>query len=451
MVVQRNKPFTIWGLAGKGAAITVNASWNAGPLSVTADATTGKWSVTVPESGANSTPQTIQVTDGKTTVNLTNILIGDVWICAGQSNMVFQMDSIAPFRGVLNYQTEIAAANHPNIRAITLPPIYENSPTDSLAQAASWQVCSPGTVGPWSGVAYYFAQKLNSTLNVPVGIIVSAVDGTSCEAWTSRASFNATPSIAPYANINFATQLYNGMIYPFANLPVSGFIWYQGENNRYNNPPSDYTHLNMALISGWRNVFNQGQLPFYFVQMPPFAVDYFDTTPVGGNLLADDYAFFREAQAGVLTVPGTGMAVTMDVGEPANQHPRNKKPVGERLALLALKNTYNQSVQCYGPQYSSYSINGAQVTISYVPGTANGLGTIGNTALNQYFFIAGADHNFVQATATIQGSQVILSAPTGFNLPIMAVRYAFTNAPVTNLQNAAGLPAEPFRTDSWSN
>jgi sialate O-acetylesterase len=241
------------------------------------------------------------------------------------------------------------------------------------------------------------------------------------------------------------------MIYPFTRLPISGFIWYQGENNRHNNPPGDYTRLNSAMITGWRNVFNQGQLPFYFVQMPPFAVDYLATTPVGGDLTADDYAMFREAQANVRQVPGTGMAVTMDAGEPANQHPRNKKPVGERLALLALKNVHSDNVQCYGPQYLSYTTSGGKVTINFVSGTADGLSTINNQSLNQYFFVAGTDHNFVQASAVITGTQVVLTAPQSVPLPIQAIRYAFTNAPVTNLQNSAGLPMEPFRTDGWSN
>jgi sialate O-acetylesterase len=241
------------------------------------------------------------------------------------------------------------------------------------------------------------------------------------------------------------------MINPLSNLGITGFIWYQGENNRYNNPPSDYTKLNSALIQGWRNVFNQGTLPFYLVQMPPFAVDYFSTTPLGGNLVLDDYAKFREAQANVLSVTNTGMAVTMDVGEPANQHPRNKKPVGERLALLALKNIYGQNVQCYGPKYSSFTVSGNRATISFAAGTAEGLNTINNATLNQYFFVAGADHVFSQASATISGNSIVVTAPAGFTLPIQAIRYAFTNAPVTNLQNSAGLPMEPFRTDNWGN
>jgi len=139
------------------------------------------------------------------------------------------------------------------------------------------------------------------------------------------------------------------MINPFINLSIKGFTWYQGENNKNNSPVSEYTKLSSALIVTWRQVFNQGSLPFYFVQMTPFDQYYYSTNPVGGYPSSDDYAKFREAQANVLSVPNTGMAITMDVGEPANQHPHNKKPVGERLALLALNKTYGQPVQCYGP------------------------------------------------------------------------------------------------------
>lgn len=152
---------------------------------------------------------------------------------------------------------------------------------------------------------------------------------------------------------------------------------------------------------------------------------------------------------GVLNVVNTGMAITMDVGDPANQHPPDKKPVGERLALLAEKNTYNENVQCYGPQYSSYSINNNIVTISLKNGS--GLNALNNAALKQYFFIAGSDQNFVKATAQIVDDKIVLTPPTGFISPIAAIRYAFTDAPVTNLQNSAGLPMEPFRTDTWDN
>jgi len=452
MVVQRDKPCLVWGLATPASTVTLIASWNSTTLTTKSDSK-GHWQISIPSAEANSNPQSVIISSGTAkSITLSNILIGDVWICSGQSNMVYQVNAVAPFEGVVNYQTEIATANYPEIRALTLQADMEQNPADSLTYPAQWNVCSPQTVGNISGVAYYFAQKLNTSLNVPIGIIVSAVDGTSCEAWLNAAGFQANTYLSSkYSDVNYATMYYNGMINPLIDLSVKGFIWYQGENNKHDSPVSDYTALNSALIEAWRVAFNQGSLPFYFVQMTPFDENYYATSPPGGDLQLDDYAKFREAQANVLAEPNTGMAVTMDVGVVDNQHPPDKKPVGDRLALLALNNTYGQDVQCYGPRYSTWSASGNTVTVSFVAGTAGGLSTINNQPLNQFFYVAGTDQNFVQASAVISGDQIILTAPASTPLPIQAVRYAFTVAPVTNLQNSAALPMEPFRTDNWSN
>lgn len=450
MVIQRDKPFTIWGTYLANKNITVKVSWNSTTFKAVSDAS-GNWSVTVPASGANASPQTITAgANGADDIVLTNILIGDVWLCAGQSNMVMPVDSIAPFRGVLNYKAEIAAANYPMIRTFAAREDEEISPLAEFKLVNKWQICSPPTVGPVSAVAYYFARKLNTTLDVPVGIIVSAINGSYCQEWTNVDAIQNDSYLA--ANyLSGSAGAYNGMISPLTKLSLKGYLWYQGENNQHDNPPSGYTRLNAAMINGWRIKFNQPALPFYFVQLTPFAEDYNSTTPPGGDLTSDYLAKFREAQANVLTVNGTGMAVTMDVGEAANHHPQNKKPVGERLALLALKNTYGQNVQCYGPHFESFSVSNYTATVNFSAGTAAGLNTINGAPLKQYFFVAGIDQIFRQGTATISGSTIIIQAPAETPLPIQAVRYAFTNAPVTNLRNSAGLPAEPFRTDNWDN
>jgi sialate O-acetylesterase len=449
MVIQRDAPFQVWGIADTGRKVSVKVSWNSNIFQVTTDKT-GTWKATIPAEGANNNPQTITCSSsGLNDIVLNNILIGDVWVCSGQSNMVMPVNILPPsFLGVLNYQDEIAAANYPNVRAITIPTTYSDYPMSSIGSNTSWTVCSPQTVGNYSAIAYYFAQKLNTSLNVPIGIIVSAVNGTSCQAWTNQEAFTNNGSISGYANN--ASQLYNGMISPLTRLSIKGFTWYQGENNEHDNPDL-YAKLNSALIEGWRGVFNQGQLPFYFVQMTPFAEDYNNTNPPGGNTADDYYAKFREGQTKILAVPGTGMAVTMDVGEVANHHPRNKKPVGERLALLALKNDYHQNVVCYGPHYESYTASGNTVTIQFSGNTADGLNTINNQPLNQLFFLAGSDHVFHKGSAQIQGNTIVVTVSNDTPLPVQGVRYAFTNAPITNLQNGAGLPAEPFRTDNWSN
>jgi sialate O-acetylesterase len=451
MVIQRDKPFVIWGHAPANVKLTVNVSWNTTTFVALAD-TSGKWKVTIPATGTNASPQTIIANaDGYEPVILTNILIGDVWICSGQSNMVFPVDSIAPFQGVTNFKAEIAAANFPMIRMLTVQVDGESAPQTDLKLAATWQVCSPATVGNTSAVAYYFARKLNTSLDVPIGIVVAADNGSYCQQWTNVDAIKNDPVLSPNYLFN-SSALYNGMINPFTNLSVKGFTWYQGENNQHDSPVSNYTRLNSALIQGWRTQFQQGGLPFYYTQLTPFAEDYNSTNPPGGDLTSDYLAMFREAQANIRSVAtGTGMAVTMDVGEEANHHPRNKKPVGERLALLALNYTYGQNVQCIGPQYASFSANQFTATINFVAGTANGLNTVNGAPLKQFFFVAGTDHVFRQGQAVISGSTIVITAPQSTPLPIQAIRYAFTNAPVTNLQNDAGLPAEPFRTDNWVN
>jgi sialate O-acetylesterase len=431
MVVQRDKPLVIWGQATAGYNINVDVSWNATAFTTIADQN-GDWKISIPASPANATPQTITCkTDGLDPIVFTNVLIGDVWICSGQSNMVMEVGNISPFLGVTNFTQEIASANYPLIRAQTIQEDHQSYPLNNFTYNSTWQICSPATAGNISGVAYFFAQKLFTSLNVPIGIIVSAVNGTSCSQWSNNG------------------DLYNGMISPLTQLSIKGFVWYQGENDEHVTPASSYTSQNDALIQYWRSAFNQGSLPFYYVQMTPFAEDYYNTTPVGGDMVTDWFAKFREAQANIRLIANTGMAVTMDVGEPANHHPQNKKPVGERLALLALRNTYNINVQCVGPQYSSYTQSGNTLTINFVSGTADGLTTINNAVLKQYFFVAGTDHVFTQCAATINGNAIVLTIPTGIPLPVQAIRYAFTSAPVTNLQNSAGLPAEPFRTDNW--
>lgn len=449
MVIQRDKPFVIWGTARAKQSVTINVSWGAAPATTTAD-DAGNWKISVPAAPANSTPQTITgKPNGDPAVTLNNILIGDVWLCVGQSNMTMPVDAISPFLGVTDYQNEIAAANYPLIRAATVASDYEDVPQSNFKTPAPWVVCSPSTVGPVSAVAYFFARKLNITLNVPIGIIVSSINGSYAQEWANQEAIAGDIILnAIYGSNN--SSLYNGMISPLTNLNIKGFLWYQGENNQHDNPVN-YTRLNQALITGWRTKFNDSKLPFYLVQLTPFAEDYATTNPPGGDKTLDYLAHFREGQANVLSLPGTGMAVTMDVGEVDNHHPRNKKPVGERLALLALKNDYGQNVQTQGPHFSSWTTAGNTATINFAAGTANGLTTGDSKPLNQFFFVAAADKVFRQATATIVGSTIKVVAPADMKQPILAVRYAFTNAPVTNLQNSSSLPAEPFRTDNWDN
>lgn len=447
MVIQRDKPAKIWGIAKAAALITINASWSNAPVTATSTAQ-GVWEAIIPAAPANATPQTLSIaTAGETTVMLNNILIGDVWVCSGQSNMNMPVGPLAPsFAGVENYAAEIAAANYPQIRSFTVKQAYSPSPAADFSSPASWVACSPGNAGTLSATAYFFARKLHIDLSVPIGIVVSSVNGSWCETWTNKPALESDPQVSRYVGQNQSSQLFNGMIAPLTKLAIKGFTWYQGENNQKMAPLADYTKLNAALIKGWRSEFNQGDLPFYYVQITPFDDD-------GNNNATLNYlAKFRETQANVRTsVTGAGMVVTMDAGEITNHHPKYKKQVGDRLALLALNNTYGKPVQSVGPQYTSFTQSGNAVTVNFISGTAAGLNTINSAPVNQFFFVAGADQVFRKATAAISGDKIVLTAPNGTPLPVMAVRYAFTNYPITNLQNSAGLPMEPFRTDNWGN
>ncbi|HZY36234.1 MAG TPA: sialate O-acetylesterase [Mucilaginibacter sp.] len=449
MVIPRDKPFVISGQAPPNLEIKVNVSWKHRTFKTGADSL-GNWKVVVPPREADDQPQTITAkANGFDDIVLSNILIGDVWICAGQSNMLMPLDSIYPFKGVLNYRQEIAAADFPSIRVLDMQDHKELSDHLNTSALQSWSICNRSTVGKVSAVAYYFARKLNLSLHVPIGIIIAAVSGSLCQDWTNAEAIKSDPVLSSHY-LPGSSALYNEMISSLTDIPIKGVIWYQGESNE-SDEPYIYTRLNSALINGWRQKFNQDALPFYYVQLTPFADDYSRTNPPGDNSPPNYYAKFREAQTNIRSVPGAEMAVTMDVGEPHNHHPRDKKPVGERLAMIALKNAYHQDVQCLGPQYSSFSVDGSIVTVHYVGGTAEGLNTGNNNPLAQFFFVAGTDHRFRQGTATIRGNTIQVVAPPGTPLPILAVRYAFTNGPVTNLQNSAGLPAEPFRTDKWTN
>jgi sialate O-acetylesterase len=462
MVIQQNKPFAIWGNATPGSKITIKADWTGKVVTVTAD-DQRYWKASIPVPKAISgdfTPHTLSVIAGDSTTKLTNLLIGEVWLASGQSNMQFGMQGQeGKDNGVLNYQTEIAAANYPNIRWFYVDLNFKAQPFDQVK--GKWEVCSPQTVGRFSGVAYYFARSLYKHLNIPVGIILSNIGASTGQAWTSRkelesdtALFNKylkpydeSPKSKEVINGGFSfekvtrpTLLYNAMIHPLIGFSIRGFIWYQGEFNHVDK--GKYTLLEQHMIQGWRDDFGQGDLPFYFVQMPCY---YWNNT----DPKAYDYAVFREAQSNIRPlVKNTAMAITLDDSVPLILHPRNKKPVGERLAKIALNLTYKMKDSTYlGPQFKKWQVVGNQIKISYNKQTIDrGLVTRGNEAPRQ-FFVAGDDRVFHHATAKIDGDDILLQCDS-VAAPV-AVRFAFTNTAVVNLYNKAGLPAEPFRTDNW--
>jgi sialate O-acetylesterase len=462
MVLQQQKPFRIWGKATPGNNITIKADWTRKTATVTTDSL-GAWKGEIPVPKAvpgDFNAHTITITaDGKDT-SLTNLLIGEVWLASGQSNMQYGLKGDeGKNNGALNYKEDIASANYPNIRMLYVGLNFKAEPYDQVT--GKWTACSPETVQHFSAVAYYFSRELYQHLNIPVGIILSTIGASTGQAWTSREVMEAdtalynkylknydnspiskqpvTPAFT-FEKVTLPTLLYNAMIHPLAGFSIKGFIWYQGEFNR--NDKSIYTRLQKHMIEGWRKDFDQGDLPFYLVQMPPYFWGNEDIT-------AYDYAIFREAQSNIrAAVKNTEMAVIIDDDEPRNLHPRNKKPVGLRLSRIALNKDYNlKNIQYLGPQFNKMKITGSIVTISFNKKSLGGGLATSDSLPPKQFFLAGSDKIFYEAKAIISGEKVIVQSDKVSN-PV-ALRYAFTNIAVTNLMNNDGLPAEPFRTDNW--
>lgn len=462
MVIQQNKPMKLWGSSPPHDTIKIKASWDSKTVQTYSD-DDGFWLATVDVPGAKKgdfTPVSIQIMDNTESIRFSNILIGDVWMCSGQSNMEMKVDSVNVwYRGVLNYPGEIRAANYPAIRVFTEGISFQVTPQSKIK--GKWEICSPETAGNFSGVAYYFGKSLFEKLNIPIGLVVTAVGGASAQAFVPKEDLTNNsalrkvywdaynPGSKPQSvidTLNFFVKvrepslLYNGMIHPMENLSLKGFIFYQGESNYADK--SNYSSLLTGLVQSWRNKFQQGDLPFYFTQISPYT----------GNTNKCPYilGLFWEAQTDVAEkLKNTGIALSMDVGETDNIHPRDKKTIGIRLGNLALHKTYGFSkIADEGPVFSKFSVDkNGLVKVSFRKrGVGSGLKTNdGNSP--RFFFVAGRDSVFHEVRAQITGKQVLLYS--GEISDPVAVRYGFTNNSITNLENAAGLPVLPFRTDQW--
>jgi len=456
MVLQQRDNVAVWGEARPGEQVYVSGSWGRKVVKTKAGAD-GKWMLHLPTTSAGGPYQlTIRDDGGDSAVVLQNVMLGEVWLCSGQSNMNFPIGKAAGWRtGVEDYEKVIAEADHPNIRMFTVEQNVADTPvTDVRGQ---WAVCSPATAGKFSAVAYYFARELTRVTGVPVGLIHSSVGGTPAEAWTRRDILAGDTALAGILkrydslvaahpdsvkkykyNPQSPAKLYNGMIHPLIPYTIKGVIWYQGESN--SDRPYQYRRLFTALIGSWRKEWN-GTLPFYFVQIAPFK----DKPPQ-----------LREAQ--LLTyqsVPRTGMVVITDAGDSLNIHPRNKEVVGRRLALWALAKDYGQKKSVFsGPLYREMRIEGNRIRIAF-DFTADGLVVkVDTLAANKEaapslreFMIAGADRHFVPANVRIEGKELVVWNDQ-VEKPV-AVRFAWKPFPHPNLYNTAGLPASPFRTDEW--
>lgn len=476
MVLQRGMPVPVWGTANDGERVTVTFQGQR----VSATAKDGKWMVRL--RGLKAGGPFEMTIAGENTIPVKNVLVGEVWIASGQSNMQFAL------RQSTGADEAIATSRNPQIRLLTIERKATDEPLTEVA--AKWEECGPETVPNFSGVAYFFGRDLQKALDVPVGLISTNVGGTPAEAWTSRGVLENHPQLKqilanhakaqenfPQAQAHFQEQmaqyrqaaekarqtgqpvpaaprppaepaksaqrptgLYNAMIAPLLPYAIRGAIWYQGESNA--GRAYEYGTLFPAMIRNWRQAWGQGDFPFLFVQLAPFMKI---TSEPGESAWAE----LREAQRQtVYTLPNTGMAVITDVGEENDIHPKQKEPVGKRLALAALAVAYGKEVEYSGPEFRRMRVEGNKAVLTF---SHEGKGLVAKGGTLTGFTIAGSDKKWVNAQAEIReekdGDRVVVWSPEVAR-PV-AVRYGWANFPLGNLWNAAGLPASPFRTDDW--
>ena len=475
MVLQREQTVPVWGWAAPGEKVTVSFA------DQTAESTTGqdgKWKAELKALAASAAPRTLTV-KGENTLTFENVLVGEVWVCSGQSNMEM---------GVTNCKVEgeIAKANDPQMRLFLVEKDTATEPLKDLAKPAAWQVCTPETLvkGGWGGFSaagYFFGRDLRQKLNVPVGLIGTYWGGTPAQSWTRQAALEGDarlkiyltqweeqaarypeakkqydavvaaikksgdktkrapwPPQDPVKSANRPANLYNAMIAPLVPFGIRGAIWYQGESNAGNDAPL-YRQLFGTMISDWRAQWGQGDFPFLFVQLANFMQR--EEQPSESS-----WAVLRETQLKTLQLKNTGMAVIIDIGDAADIHPKDKVNVGKRLSLAALKVAYGQRDVVYsGPIFDKMKIEGGKAVLTF-KNTGGGLVSKTGETLKS-FAIAGADRKFIWADAKIAGATVeVTSAQVA--APV-AVRYAWGNNPEASLFNKEGLPASPFRTDRW--
>lgn len=442
MVLQQNANVAIWGKATPGKNVQITASWTNEKFSVLTDKD-GKWITRIPTPTAGG-PYTLSFKEGET-VTLSNVLIGEVWLCSGQSNMEMPMSGYNCQPAEFATDRIINAKPTKQIRICNVSKFCSNFRQDSVK--CKWCENNPETVSGTSATAYYFAETLQNALDIPVGIIVSCWGGTTIEAWMTK---EVIEKVAP-GEFNFdylnnkeekhfggkAQTMYNGQIAPLEPFTINGIIWYQGESNRGRH--EQYARLQPAYVQMMRDNFQSPNAGFYFVQIAPYPYDNPDKFTSG---------YFYEAQASTLkTIPHSGMATTVDIGEYQTIHPHKKLEVGKRLAYLTLTKDYGfKGITAEAPQYKSMTIEGNQVKVTF-DCDHNGINPIADEIHG--FEVAGEDKVFHRAKAhRSKDSEVTVSSDEVKN-PV-AVRYCFRNFEEGNLYNNYGIPVGPFRTDNWN-
>lgn len=443
MVLQQQSHPLIWGWSTAGAKVSLVTSWNKNKITVTADSK-GKWKANVATPAAGG-PFEIKISEANNSVTIKNVLIGEVWLCSGQSNMEMPMKG---FMGqpILGASDAIFNSANDKIRLYTVPKAVQREAQDDSGKA-TWNEAEPESVTNFSATAYYYGRLLQAKLKVPIGLVCNSYGGTPVESFMDEEALKAFPEITSFPsktdasqkfNNQNATAVYNAMLYPFLGFTIKGCIWYQGESNY--SRPKQYETLFPAFVKMLRTKSNDENLPFYYVQIAPYKNKPIESDPKLHS------AYLRDAQRKALAViPNSGMAVTMDIGNEVFIHPWDKETVGKRLAYMALAKTYGLKGFPYAsPMYESVSFAGNVATVQF-SNSANGLTSYGKS-LNS-FEIAGADKVFYPAKAVITRGILTVSSEEVPN-PI-AVRYAFKDFVVGDLFNTEGFPASSFRTDDW--
>lgn len=442
MVLQRNAPVPVWGTALPGEKVTIKFNKQ---IKTTVTDVSGNWLVKLDPMPASAKP-TMLIISGTNTIKLENILVGEVWLCSGQSNMQYEMRKNSkvkkPDTSTANSPVdELDRAHNPQIRIflVTQKNLLKPDSTHS-----GWSVAEDSALRAFSTAGYFFAKNLQHDLNVPVGIISSAVSGSRIEPWVPQEAFDAIP----YFKINSIKidgdpgKFYAKMIEPVAPFALKGFLWYQGESNCFLGETISYTYKMEALINSWRRLWADKTLPFYYVQIAPY---YYSQGKGPVTYTPFTEPELREAQTAALQVPHTGMIITTDLNDDLkNIHPPFKWEIGRRLELQALANTYKQPVVFSGPVYKSMKISGNKIILEFEHAGAGLVSHDGKPLTD--FTIAGVDGNFVAADANIKGNTVEVSART-VTKPI-AARFAWLESAQPNFYNKDGLPAAPFRTDN---
>ena len=423
-ILQRDRKVMVWGTTDQPGPVTV--SFAGQTVTATPDGST--WKAELAPLAASAEGRDLVVSQGDQKLTRKNVVVGDVWLCGGQSNMQWEVHQCA------GAKEAVESGSNPSIRLFTVP--RHGKPTRQPNVGGAWAEATPQSVRTFSAVGYYFGRDVQKAIGVPVGLISSNVGGTTAERWMSQERIEGMPDLQGMSFTQGRSDLYNAMIAPLAPFGVKGAIWYQGESNA--DRPHHYRHVLAHVVKDWRETFGQGDFPFFIVELAPY-------TPIVKEPVDQEWAVVRESMQWVAAnLPAVDTVSITDVGDQHDIHPSRKQPVGERLARAARAMVYGEKIVPAGPEYAAAKFDGGRAVISF---TNVGAGLEARDGELTGFTIAGDDRKFHHATAVIEGDTVVVTSDA---VPApKAVRYGWANHPVVNLWNKDGVPASTFRTDDW--